>query len=254
MAVHLSEQSRADYSDFLRRFQEDPHSISTEEAVQRYQELVHHAPPELAAEANQHIMGLLPQNDRDVLATNIQGGAQNFGLLDKVLGKDSVLNTPLGKMILSAAVAYLANRMLGQPQGQVGTRAPSGGLGDLISSILASAAAAQSPAGGQAPAGSEMPSGLGDILGALAGAQGQAGGQAPTDTQTPTGSGLPSGLGDILGALMGGQAQSGSQAPAGGLSDILGALMGGSSADAPAAPATEPAAEEQPPIRTHRKR
>ena len=220
MGVHLSDQSRADYSDYLRRFQEDPHSISTEEAVQRYQELVRQAPPELAAEANQQIMGLLPQNEREVLADNIQGSPQNFGLLDNILGKDSVLNTPLGKMIISAAVAYLANRMLGQPQDQVSTRAPSGGLGDLISSILSSAAAAQAPAGNQAPAGS----------------------------------GQPSGLGDILGALMGGQAQAGNQAPAGGLGDILGALMGGAPADAPEAPAAEPEPEQQPPVRSHRKR
>jgi hypothetical protein len=148
MGVHLSDQSRADYSDYLKRFQEDPHSISTEEAVQRYQELVRQAPPELAAEANQQIMGLLPQNEREVLADNIQGSPQNFGLLDNILGKDSVLNTPLGKMIISAAVAYLANRMLGQPQDQVSTRAPSGGLGDLISSIRSSAAAGNQEAGG----------------------------------------------------------------------------------------------------------
>jgi len=220
MGVHLSDQSRADYSDYLKRFQEDPHSISTEEAVQRYQELVRHAPPELAAEANQQIMGLLPQNEREVLADNIQGSPQNFGLLDNILGKDSVLNTPLGKMIISAAVAYLANRMLGQPQDQVSTRAPSGGLGDLISSILSSVAVAQAPAGNQAPAGS----------------------------------GQPSGLGDILGALMGGQAQAGNQAPAGGLGDILGALMGGAPADAPEAPAAEPEPEQQPSVRSHRKR
>jgi hypothetical protein len=218
MAVHLSEQSRADYSDFLKRFQEDPHSISTEEAVQRYQELMRHAPPELAAEANQQIMGLLPQNDRAVLAKNIQGSQQSTGLLDNVLGKDSFLNTPLGKMVLSAAVAYLAHRLLGQQQSQAGTQAPSGGLGDLISSIL-SGAAAQTPAGNQAPAGS----------------------------------GMPSGLGDILGALMGGQAPAGNQAPAGGLGDILGALMGGAPADAPEAPAADPEPEQQPPIRTHRK-
>ena len=168
MRVHLSDQSRADYSDYLKRFQEDPHSISTEEAAQRYQELVRHAPPELAAEANQQIMGLLPQNEREVLATNIQGGTQTpqtIGLLDHVLGKDSVLNTPLGKMILSAAVAYLMNRMLNQSQGQAGTTAPSGGLGDLISSILRGAAATQAQGGGQPASGG----GLGDILGALLG-------------------------------------------------------------------------------------
>jgi len=220
MAVHLSEQSRADYSDYLKRFQEDPDSISTEEAAQRYNELVSHAPPELAAEANQHVMGLLPQSDREVLASNIHGSQQNFNI-GSLLGEDSFLNTPVGKMILSAAVAYLANRMLGQQQGQVGTRAPSGGgLGDLISTILNGAASAQSPAGSQAPAGG----------------------------------GLPGGLGDILGGLLGGQPQPGTQAPAGGLpgglGDILGGLLGGASTDAPTA---EPG-EEQPPIRTHRKR
>jgi phytoene dehydrogenase-like protein len=180
MGVHLSDQSfgdnsdrRADYSDFLKRFQEDPHSISTEEAAQRYQELVSHAPPELAAEANQHIMGLLPQNDRDVLADNIHGSQQHFGLLDNVLGKDSVLNTPLGKMALSAAAAYLANRMLGQPQSQVGTRAPSG-LGDLLASFLGGGAT-----GNQAPAG-----GLGDILGALMGG-------APADAPEPAADSTP---------------------------------------------------------------
>jgi len=226
MGVHLSDQSfgddsdrRADYSDFLKRFQEDPHSISAEEAAQRYQELMRHAPPELAAEANQHIMGLLPQNEREVLADNIKGAPHQFGLLDNVLGKDSMLNTPLGKMILSAAVAYLANRMLGQPQSQVGTRAPSGGLGDLISSILSGAAGSPAPAGNQAPAGS----------------------------------GLPSGLDNILGALMGGQAPAGSPAAAGsGLGDILGALMGGAPAATPEAPAPH-STPDQPPVRSHRK-
>src|SRR5690242_2923031 len=102
MGVHLSDQSfggdadrRADYQDFIKRFQEDPHSISTQEAAQRYQELIGHAPPELVAEANQHIMGLLPQNDREVLADNIHGSQQNLGLLDNIVGKDSFLNTPL---------------------------------------------------------------------------------------------------------------------------------------------------------------
>ena len=191
MGVHLSDQSfgdnsdrRGDYSDFLKRFQEDPHSISAEEAVQRYQELLSHAPPELAAEVNQHVMGLLPQNDRDVLADNIHGSQQHFGLLDNVLGKDSVLNTPLGKMVLSAAVAYLANRMFGQPQSQADTRTPSGGLGDLISSILSGAAGGQAAAGNQAPAGSGLPSGLGDILGALMGGAPADAPEAPAPNST----------------------------------------------------------------------
>jgi len=259
MAVHLSEESRADYSDFLQRFQADPHSISAEEAAQRYEELVRHAPPELAAEANQHIMGLLPQQEREVLADNIHGNsAQNFGLLDKVLGKDSVLNTPVGKMILSAVVAYLANRMLNQSQGQAGTRAPSGGLGDLISGILGSVAAAQAGGSTQAPAGGGLPGGLGDILGALGG-QAPADSQMPSGTQLPAGGGLPGGLGDILGGLLGGQAPAGSQAPAGGLpsglGDLLGQLLGGGeSSELPEAPRTGPEPEQQqPPVRSHRK-
>jgi hypothetical protein len=192
MGVHLSEQSQADYSDFLKRVQEDPHSVSTQEVAQRYQELVSHAPPELAAEANQHVMGLLPPNEREVLASNINGSPQHLAPLDAILGKDSFLNTPLGKMVLTAAVAYLAQRMLGQSQGQAGTPAPSGGLGDILSSIL-------SGAGGQAPAGSQAPSGgLGDILSSILSG---AGGQAPAGSQAPSG-----GLGDILGGLLGGAA------------------------------------------------
>jgi hypothetical protein len=179
----INADRRADYSDFLKRFQEDPHSISSAEAAQRYQELVSHAPPELAAEANQHILGFLSQNDRDVLADNINGSQQPIGMLDNLLSRDSILNSPLGKMVLSAAVAYLANRMLGQPQSQVDPRAPSGGLGDLLASFLGGGAP-----GSQSPAG-----GLGDILGALMGGREQAGNQSPAG-----------GLGDILGALMGG--------------------------------------------------
>jgi hypothetical protein len=243
MGVHLSDRSfgedsdrQADYSDFLRRFQEDPQSISTEEAARRYQELVSHAPPELAAETNRQIMGLLPQNDREVLADNISGSPQNIGLLDNILGKDSFLNTPLGKMILSAAVAYLANRMLGQQQGQVGAPAPSGGLGDLIGSILGGAAGGQ-PAGRQAPTG-----GLEDILGALSG-QG-----APT-RRAPAG-----GLEDILGALAGEQAQRGG-GQSGGLADLLsGLLQGDTPASAPEPPEPEPAPEPKPRARSHRKR
>jgi hypothetical protein len=276
MAVHLSEESRADYSDYLKRFQEDPQSISAEEAAQRYQELVRQAPPELAAEANQQVMGLLPQNEREVLATNIQGSqgeAQNFGLLDRILGKDSVLNTPLGKMILSAVVAYLMKRMLGQ-QDQAGTRAPTGGLGDLISTILTSAAAAQAQGRNQAP-GQVPTGGLEDILGALMGGQAQAGGgqlptgqapagglgdllgsilsgQAQPGGQMPAGQVPSGGLGDLLGSILSGQAQSGNRAPTGGLEDILGALMGGESADMPEAPRTDPD-PEQPPVRSHRK-
>jgi hypothetical protein len=239
MGVHLSDQSsqsfgddsdrQADYRDFLRRFQEDPQSISAEEAVGRYQELVNQAPPELAAETNQQIMGLLPQSEREVLADNLSGSQQNRGLLDNLLGEDSFLNTPLGKTILSAAVAFLANRMLGQQQNEAGARTPSGGLGDLIGGILGGAGSGQAPAGG-----------LDDLLGGLAGG-GAAGRQAPAG-----------GLGDILGALLGGGA-AGSQAPAGGLpgglGDILGGLMQG---DAPA-DTPEPEPERQPPPRSHRK-
>jgi hypothetical protein len=255
MGVHLSDQSfgedsdrQADYGDFLRRFQEDPQSISAEEAARRYQELVHHAPPELAAETNQQLMGLLPQSDREVLADNISGSRQSFGL-DNLLGKDSFLNTPLGKMIVSAAVAYLANRMLGQQQGQVGgTRAPSGGLGDIIGSILSGAANtnAQSPAGG-------LPGGLDDILGGLAGGNARSG-------QAPAG-GLPGGLAEILGAIAAAQGQGGAAqgqpggALPGGLGDILGGLFGGDTpASAPEPPAPDPAPETQPRVRSHRKR
>jgi hypothetical protein len=220
-------QRQADYNDFLRRFQQDPNSISAEEAARRYRELLSHASPDLATEAHHLAFGQLPSADRHVLAEHfmeaqqdpkrpfdgytardasqaadprdlgrmaLQAQRQDPGLLDQLLGPNSPLNSPLGRMVLSTAVAYLASRIFGGQQRQDSAQAPAGDLGDLISRVLG---------GAQQPAGAGTGGGLGDLLGALTrGGGGQ-----------PAGSGLPGGLGDILGALAQGGGPSAGQAP-----------------------------------------
>jgi hypothetical protein len=190
---------REDYADFLQRFQADATSISTEEAARRYRELISHAPPEVAAEVNSQIIGQLPHEDRQHLAHHItlsdtpQSGAQPPDMLDQLLGKDSPLNTPLGRMILSAAVAYLARRLLGGQQGQSGAQEPmpqGGGLVDLLSGLLGGA---QQPASG---------GGIADILSGLLGGEQSAS------------VGAGGGLSDLLGALTQGNTPSEGQDPA----------------------------------------
>jgi hypothetical protein len=283
-------ERQADYGDFLRRFQQDPTSISAEEAARRYSELVSHASPELVVEANRMTFGQLPAQDREVLAgqfmeaqqdpnrpfdsytyddpnqaaapgelgrMTLQAGQKDPGLLERLLGPDSPLNTPLGRMVISTAVAYLASRIFGnqRQQGGVpasqGVPASGGGLADLISIFLGGGGQPQAgglPAGlpsglggllgalaqgsGQMPSGSGIPGGLGGLLDALE----QGGGQRPA-----SGAGLPSGLGDLLGALAGGGGQSQAGGLPGGLGDLLGALAGGApAADQPPAGSNRP--------------
>lgn len=140
-------QLRREYTDFMQRYKDDPRSISDAEAARRYRELLRRAPPELAAEAHAYGFGQLPQGDRRSLAERFRDAAQdpsrpfdgyaypepdsaadpaNLGhmasqaeqqdpdLLERLVGKDSPLNSPLGRMALAGAAAYLANRVLGQ--------------------------------------------------------------------------------------------------------------------------------------------
>ena len=48
----LDAQQQQDYADFLRRYQEDPGSITPDEAAQRYRELMSLASSDEAAEAH----------------------------------------------------------------------------------------------------------------------------------------------------------------------------------------------------------
>ena len=138
-------QAQQDYGDFIQRYQDDANNISDEEAARRYREMMRHAPPDLAEQAHEQAFGQLPQRDRSALADQYRDAARdpnrpfdsynydtsdaaadprNLGrmgyqaqeqdpdLFDKVLGKDSPLNSTLGRAALAGAAAFIASRVL----------------------------------------------------------------------------------------------------------------------------------------------
>jgi hypothetical protein len=244
MALNAQQQ---DYADFLRRFEADPNSISSEEATRRYHELIGLATPEEAAAARSQAFAQLAPESRHTLAKQFQDahndpnspfdgyqfdnanqaaephslGRMTFqaGQQDQsTLGR--IFNSPLGRMAMAAIAAYLARRMFGgQQSDETGLGRQAGGGLDL-GAILGALAQAQGGAQGGAQASGQGGLDLGAILGALA--QAQASGQAG-----------PGGLdiGDLLGALGGAQAggQSAGQAgdaPIGGQPDLSDLLSG----------------------------
>ncbi len=72
-------QKQQDYADFVQRYQNDPNSISDEEAARRYRELMRNAPQNLADEAHQHGFGQMPEQDRQQLAQQYQDANRNPG-------------------------------------------------------------------------------------------------------------------------------------------------------------------------------
>src|SRR5690349_4476231 len=144
-------QRQQDYADFAQRYQNNPNSISDEEAARRYRELMRNVPPDTAADANAQAFQQLPQEDRHALAKHFsdatqdpnrpfdgynysdpnqaadprnlgrmagQASSQDPDLLEQLMGKNSPLNSTLGRAALAGAAAYLANRYLsGQGQG-----------------------------------------------------------------------------------------------------------------------------------------
>lgn len=66
-----------DYDDFLRRFQNDPNSISDEEAAQRYREMMRHAPPDALDEANEYALGQVDPQERRRMAERFQQEHRN---------------------------------------------------------------------------------------------------------------------------------------------------------------------------------
>lgn len=151
-------QRQQEYGEFLDRYQRDPGSISDEEAARRYREMMRNAPPDLAAQANEHAFGQLPQQDRRALADHFRSASQdpnrpfdgysyndpneaadprNLGrmagraseqdpdLLGQLVGPNSPLNSTIGKAALAAGAAFLASRVLRGQGGQ-------GGLGNLF--------------------------------------------------------------------------------------------------------------------------
>jgi hypothetical protein len=211
----LNTPQQQELADFLRRYQEDPNSISAEEAASRYRELIGVASPEAAAEAHDQAFAQLPSQERHALAQQFQAAQndptspfdgygyddldkaaaprtlglmaqqasqQDGGLLDRLLGEGSPLNSTLGRMAMAAAAAYLARKLLG---GQQSTGAPAPGGLDIDSILRALGQAQGAGQGGASEGGGQAaPGGLDidSILRALGQAQG--GGQgAESDPQ-----------------------------------------------------------------------
>jgi hypothetical protein len=232
--MSLDTPQQQELADFLRRYQEDPNSISAEEAASRYRELIGMASPEAAAEAHDQAFAQLPSRERQALAQQFQAAQndpsspfdgygyddidkaaaprtlglmaqqasrQDGGLLDRLLGKDSPLNSTLGRMAMSAAAAYLARKLLGG-QGQAGAPAGGGLDNDGILRALGQAQSQGGAPGQAAPAGGGLD--IDSILRAL-GALQQGGAQGGGAQQVPGGLDI----GDLLGAL--GRMQGGAQ-------------------------------------------
>src|SRR5438067_2203251 len=66
-----------DYQNFAQRYQQDPNSISDEEAAQRYRELMAHADPQAAEQAHAQAFQQLPQQDRQQWAQQFQQAHQD---------------------------------------------------------------------------------------------------------------------------------------------------------------------------------
>lgn len=154
-------QRKEEYSDFVQRYQDDPNSISNEEAARRYREMMRNSPSGLAAEAHDQAFAQVPQEDRRKLAEKFQGATQdperpfngyhfpdtdqaadprNIGqmahqaetqdpdLLEQLIGKDSPLNSTLGRAALAGAAAYIASRVISGK----GINAPGSGIPGLF--------------------------------------------------------------------------------------------------------------------------
>jgi hypothetical protein len=244
----LNAQQQQDYADFVRRFEADPSSISGEEAARRYQELISLASPEetkaaqsqafaqLAPEGRRTLAGLFQEahNDPNSPFTGYQFDSadqaaepHNLGRMAFQAGQQDqstlgrILNSPLGKMAMAAIAAYLARRMFGGQQGDDSGLERQAGGGLDLGQILGALAQAQGSGQAGAPAGGQGGLDIGAILGALAQAQGSGqagGGQA--------GGGMPD-LGGLLGALGGAQAGGQGTGQAGGQGGLdIGAILG----------------------------
>lgn len=160
-------QQQQDYLDFLKRYQNDPHSISDAEAARRYREMIQNAPAGVAADAHASALDQLTPEQRGKLAEKYQeahndpsspfDGYQysdasqaadpaNLGrmahqaeqqdpdLFDKIFGQGSPLGGTLGKLALAGVAAYMASRVMGG-QAQQSAGSAGGGLGGLLDAL-----------------------------------------------------------------------------------------------------------------------
>ena len=228
LAQFLSENQakQQDYNDFVRRFQNDPNSISETEVMQRYRELLRNASPNTVADAYQHVLGQLAPEQREQVAQlyrdahedpassfnsfrfaglNQAADPRNLGqmaqqaeqqdpdLFGKIFGEGSPLGGTLGKLALAGIVAYLASHALSQQPGQPGqqpsSQSPSvpGGLIGAIGSLIGVLSnTQQAQQSGQAPPSSGVPGGLGGILDVLNQAANQQGSSQGSSGQAPS--------------------------------------------------------------------
>lgn len=183
------DQKQQDYADFLKRYQDDPGSISDAEAARRYREMIGNAPSGVAADAHASALGRLSAEQRGKLAQQYQDAhndpnspfdgfqyddpsqaadPSNLGrmahqaeqqapdLFDKVFGQGSPLGGTLGKLALAGVAAYMASRVLGGHAQQGSAPSAGGGLGGLLDAMSGggagqASAEAHRPAQHQAP-------------------------------------------------------------------------------------------------------
>lgn len=139
-------QRQQDYQNFSQRYQQDPNSISDQEAAQRYRELMSQANPQDVEAAHQQAFGQLPEPDRQQLAQQFQQAHQDQSrpfqgypqgmdlnsaaqpqqlsrmaaqahqqdpdLMTQLVGPSSPLASTGGKLALAGAAAFLASRYL----------------------------------------------------------------------------------------------------------------------------------------------
>jgi hypothetical protein len=136
------------YQDFSQRYQQDPSSISDEEAAQRYREMMRHASPQDLEEAHAQAFSQMSEQERMQMAQQFQQAhqdpnipwqgypqdmdhsqvaqpqylgrmagqmsQQNPDLMAQIAGPNSPLASTGGKLALAGAAAFLASRYLGQ--------------------------------------------------------------------------------------------------------------------------------------------
>lgn len=184
-------QQQNDYSDFVNRAQNDPTSISEQEAARRYHELARQAPPEMLDETNQAVYSQLPANMRSQMAQSFQTAhndpnspfqGYNYNNLDEAADPRNlsqmtrrvneqdpnlfgqIAGNPIGRAAMAAGAAYLASRMLGGNQA-----GGLGGLGGMLGGGMPGGGGLGGALGGGGLGGGMSGGGLGGLLGGLLG-------------------------------------------------------------------------------------
>ena len=139
--------------DVLQHYTNVPQSpsevnnVSHQEAFNHYQQFVQQASPQQVQEAHKQAFQQVPQNDRQNIFDSLLGAltqhgvnpqqvgvqgnnptpenlsqitqyiSQNPNLLESILGKNGALSSPIAKMVLTGALAVVANKMSNRGRG-----------------------------------------------------------------------------------------------------------------------------------------